>query len=76
MRKKKDGSFKKVKEKIKQDVTTSSIYINSLRKRDELANGILNRFLHFFNKIAPCLTFVCTKTPDVDKTTGVSNEIR
>ena len=92
MRKKKDGCFKKIDkkifslsicinirkfyERIKKKVTNSPAYKKFLQKRNKLTNRIRDCLLAFFGFFGPCWSFLCIKTPDIDETTGVSNEIR
>ena len=70
------AKVRRIKVKIKKKVTTSPTYKTFLRKRDEVADCIRLALLAFFDFLGPCWTFLCIKTPDIDETTGISNEIR
>ena len=63
MREKVKKYFKKVRDKI----TSHPTYVAFSRQADKLAKPILTGLLAFFSCIGPLLTFLCTKTPDTDK---------
>ena len=66
---------RKTKDSLKKRVASSPAYKKFLRKRNKLANCIRDGILAFFSILGPCWTFLFVKTPDIDETTGVSNEI-
>ena len=63
------------KDSLKKRVTSTPTYKKYLKKRNKLANRIRDGILAFFSILGPCWTFLFVKIPDVDETTGVSNEI-
>ena len=58
--------FKKIKNKIHQNLLKYSAYVELLKVREKVLKRILTALLAFFDLIAPVLTFLCIKKPDTE----------
>ena len=74
--KKTRNKLKKIKNKIKEKVTSSPAYVKFIRIRDKVAKCILDNLLAFFSYISPVLIFLCIKKEDFDGPNDVRNELR
>ena len=62
--------FKKIKNKIHQNLLKYSAYVELLKVREKVLKRILTALLAFFDLIAPVLTFLCIKKPDTENGTN------
>ena len=61
--------FKKIKNKIHQNLLKYSAYVELLKVREKVLKRILTALLAFFDLIGPLLTHLCTKKPDTENET-------
>ena len=54
-------------ELLKKKVTSSLAYVQFMRIRDKITRSIHKYLLVFFDCTAPCLTFLCIKTPNPEE---------
>ena len=64
---------RKLSEKVENRVKTSTAYVEFLRRRDKLANGILQELLAFFTVLSPFLAYFCLKPSNSGVSNGVIN---
>ena len=65
--------IRKLSEKVENRVKTSAAYVEFLRRRDKLANGILQKLLAFLTVLSPFLAYFCLKPSNYGVSYGVIN---